>query len=471
MLSRATILLMASQAIFLLSGFLMHAILARLLGVENYGTFGLVMSILIIAELFVITGIPEAIQKFGGAQPEAMQKLVSKTLSWQIIYATVVLVLFWLIAPLLAKGFADEKLTPLLRLACFDIIFYGLYKYFLGVQNGLHRFIHYTILAVSYSIIKLIAIVSLVWLGYSVTGAIIGNMIGSILVLVIAWMFSRLPKSTAELQEIPYLSFVTQNVFYFVGLNLFFTIDLWIVKYYLTDVNVGLYVSAGTLAKVTYIFSIALSAVLLPSLSRSIKLKQLDRVKEITQDSLRYLLIFLVLINIVIAANSVKIVELFFGATYVEAAPILTILTVGLSLVTMMAIINTIMIAQNKMKDCFTMIAGLLVLDVSLGLVLVPQFGLAGAALATTMVGIVGTIWGGMYILKDFKDLLFSLSPLRIAGAALLVFLLSNGLDLISLDVIIKSALIAGVYFMLLWLTRELNSIDLRRLRESVGIS
>ncbi len=471
MLSRATILLMTGQAIFLLSGFLMHAILARLFSVGEYGTFGVVMSILIIAELFVITGIPEAIQKFGGGRPEAMQKLMAKTLPWQITYGMVVLVLFWLIAPFLAGFFGDERLAPLLRLASFDIIFYGLYKYFLGVQNGLHKFVHYTILGISYAIIKLMAIVGLVWLGFSLTGAVIGNMIGSIIALALAWLFSRLPKSTEELEDIPYLSFITQNVFYFVGLNLFFAIDLWIVKYFLSDTSVGLYVSAATLAKLTYMFSIALSAVLLPSLSRSISMKQFDRVREITQDSLRYLLIFLVLINIVIAINSEGIIRLFFGAKYVEAASVLILLTAGLSLVTMMAIINTIMIAQNKMKACFVMIAGLLALDVVLGLALVTRFGLMGAATATTLVGIVGTIWGGMYILQDFKGLVFSLSTVRIAGAAALVFLLSYGLNLISLDVIIESALIAGLYLVLLWLTKELNSIDLRRLRESFGIS
>jgi len=46
MISRAMILLMTSQAIFLFSGFLIHALLARLLGVIDYGTFGVVMSIL-----------------------------------------------------------------------------------------------------------------------------------------------------------------------------------------------------------------------------------------------------------------------------------------------------------------------------------------------------------------------------------------------------------------------------------------
>lgn len=471
MLSRATILLTISQAVFLLSGFLIHAVLARLLGVEDYGTFGLVMSILVIVELFVITGIPEAIQKFGGSRPNAMYGLVKTTLPWQLIYVTVILVLFWLVAPLWASGLGDTRLTILLRIASFDIVFYGMYKYYLGVQNGMQRFVQYTILGIFYSISKLIAIASLAWLGYSVPGAIIGNMLGSVIALGLAWAFSRLPETNEDPGEIPYVTFVVQNIFYFVGLNLFFAIDIWFVKHYLSDYSVGLYISSSTLAKVTYMFSIALSAVLLPSLARSIELKQVERVREITQDSLRYLMIFLALIIVVMAINSRGIIALFFGERFTAASPSLILLTIGYSLVTMMAIINTIMIANDKMKACFIIISGLIVVDVVLNLVLVPRYELLGAALATTVVGLVGTVWGGIYIFEAFKRVVLSLSALRIAGTALLVFALSSGLNLLPSDAILKSVLISGVYFLVLWLTRELSTIDIRRLKESAGIS
>lgn len=471
MISRAMILLMTSQAIFLVSGFLIHAFLARLLGVIDYGTFGVVMSILCIAQLFVITGIPEVIQKFGGAQIEAMQKLIKKTLYWQICYTSFVFALFWIIAPYLAKGFGDESLAFLFRIAGIDIVFYGLYKYFLAVQNGLHRFGKYTILGILYSIAKLLAIAILVWMGYSVVGAVIGNMIGSIIVLFLAVFFSKAAKSNEKLDKIPYFSFVTQNIFYFVGLNLFFVIDIWFVKYYLSDQNVGLYVSAANLAKSTYFFSIALSAILLPALSRSIKLKEYSRIKEITQDSLRYLVIFLFLINIVISTNPQGIITLVFGENYKDAASILIILTAGLSLISLTAVINTIMIAQGKMKACFIMIVGLLFIDFIAALILVPSYKLLGAAVATTIVGLVGTIWGGFYILEEIKSLIFSITTVRVIGTTVFILVLSVLINYNGNGVIIKASVVSGMYLFLLWLTKELSAIDLRRLKESVGIS
>ncbi len=471
MISRATILLMTSQVIFLFSGFLINSGLARIFKPIDYGTFGLVMSILVIVELFVITGIPEAIQKFGGERPEVMSKLISKTLPWQIVYAIIVFLIFWLIAPLLSNIFGDSELTFYLRIAGIDIIIYGLYKYFLGVQNGLHRFFHYTILGITYSLAKLAAILGLVWLGFSISGALVGNIIGSVLALILAFMFSRVPESEVELESRSYTSFVIQNVFYFVGLNLFFSIDLWFVKYYIPGAGVGLYVSASVLAKVTYLISVALSAVLLPSLSRTIKLQQQQRTNALIKDSLRYLMIFLVLINTVIIINSTGIIKLFFGDDYIAAASVLSILIVGLSFFTMMAIINTIMIANNQMRASLVLILGLLILDCILNRILVPHYQLYGAAIATATVGLLGTILGGLYVFKEFKSLIISFSLVRLTAITLFVFFIANLMNQIHIDVILKSVLLGSIFLFLLWLTREITSVDLRRFKESLGFS
>ena len=94
MVSRGTIFILISQLIFLFSGFAINIILARSLGPSEYGIFGLVLSILIIAELFVITGIPEALKKFGGEKPEFLNVIIKKTFIWQLGYSFIVFAIF-----------------------------------------------------------------------------------------------------------------------------------------------------------------------------------------------------------------------------------------------------------------------------------------------------------------------------------------------------------------------------------------
>ena len=48
----------------MVSGYAVNVGLARLLGPADFGTFNVVMSLLLVVQLFVITGIPIALQKF-----------------------------------------------------------------------------------------------------------------------------------------------------------------------------------------------------------------------------------------------------------------------------------------------------------------------------------------------------------------------------------------------------------------------
>ena len=469
-LGRATFLLMFSQVIFLASGLVVNFGLARLLGVVDYGNFGLVMSVLVVVELFVITGFPEVIQKFGGEKPETMRLLVRQTLRWQMLYALGVFVLFWLAAPVIAKFFQDEALVSLLRLAGADIIVYGLYKYFLGVQNGLHRFQQYTLLGITYALARLFAILGLVLLDFSVPGALLGNVVASAAALVLALIFYRMPQPSSAYPPVAYGAWVVQNIVYFVGLNAFFSIDLWFVKLFLSKSEVGLYVSASVLAKLSYFLSIALSAVLLPSLARAIAHQETQRVRELTQDTLRYLLIFLTLLNVLICLYAREIIALLFGEEFTLAAPLLRWLALGLSFVTIMAVINTIMIAHNKMRECFVLVSALVALDVALNLYLVPRLHMHGAALATLAVGLTGTIVSVLYIFSDIKPLVFSLSIPRTLGISACVAIIAKFIGGLPVDFMVKAIVAAGAYFMLLWVSKEINVVDLRRLRESIGI-
>ncbi len=462
---------MLSQTVILTSGLAVNLGLARLLGVVEYGSFGLVMSVLVVVEIFVIAGIPEVIQKFGGERPETMALLVRQTLRWQMLYIVLVFVGLWLAAPLIARFSNDANLIALLRLAGLDIIVYGLYKYFLGVQNGLHRFRPYSWLGIIYALSRAAAILGLVGLGFSVQGALVGNIIASSAGLVFALVWYRPPRAEITCAPSRHGAWALQNVLYSVGLNTFFAIDLWFVKYFLSEREVGLYVSAAVLAKLSYLMSIAISVMLLPSLARAAAQQQERRGEELIRDTLRYLLIFLTLLNLVVTLYAKEIMALLFGAEFVEAATVLIWLMAGLSCVTLMAVINTIMIARNMMRTCFVTGLVLVMVDVSLNLVLVPRFQLLGGAMATGLVGVIGAIIAFWHIRHEVKTLLFSWSIPRTLGIALCVYVFAKSVEFVSMDFIVKAVVLTGIYFVLLWLSKEINAVDLRRLRESLGVS
>ena len=64
---KGTIYLILGWTTQLCAGYFLNFWLGRKLGVEGYGTYGVVMSILLWIEVGVISGLPTAIQKFVSA--------------------------------------------------------------------------------------------------------------------------------------------------------------------------------------------------------------------------------------------------------------------------------------------------------------------------------------------------------------------------------------------------------------------
>ena len=463
--------MMIGQASFLVSAFVINFGLARLFGPEDYGTYGVVMSVLIVVELFVITGIPELIQKFGGEEPEKMYLLKRKTLPWQIIYSFLIFAVFWFCVPMISTSFGDGHLTKFIRIASFDIVFYGLFKYYQGLQNGLHKFDRHAALGITYAISKVAAIFGFVFSGYSLNGALIGNALGSVGGLIAGLIATRLPKQTGDLQGIPYFKFIVPNILYFVSLYLFFCIDLWFVKIYTTGTDVGYYVSAGALAKIPYVFSIALSAALLPSIAKATKMKDEKQVKELTGESTRYVLMFLILFVVVVNRTSVAVVRLLFGRAYEGAAQPLSILIFGLSFITIFAILNTILQSRNRMTLSFVLMFGLVILDIITNYFFVPRYGILGAAAATTLASGVGALLGWYFVNLEITSFLPSVSLLKMVGSAIIVFTVSALLPFPDSLVFLKIFILSGVYFVSLWLIGEMKQADLLRLKSMVSKS
>jgi len=466
MIARGIFLMVLSQGVFLLAGFTLNFGLARFLGPGKFGYYGWVMSILLVVEVFVITGIPELIQKFGGANPKAMRSLKQKTFKWQFLYSSIAAGLFILLSPIITEFFHKNELTTVLRIAGFDIIFYGLFRYYVGIQNGLHQFEKYSILGFVYSISKLIFIFILVSTKLSLLGAIIGNTMASITGLGVALVITKYPKDTSPLQKISYFSFILPNILYFVSLSALLYIDLWFVSYYWDPKIIGYYVSATALGKLPYFFSIAVSAALLPSISLALRQKDNDRVQMLVQQFSRYFLIFVFLVVLILGTSANSIIRLAFGYKYIPASKILPVVSFGLSMISVFCIFNTILIAKNFMKQVLLITIGIVLVDILFCRLLVPEYGMLGAGVSITVAAVIGISVSGRLIFLNGGYLVPKISFLRISGWALLLYLPFYYFQGNILWDLLKSFLLAICYLGLLWLTKEFTASDFQIIKD-----
>ncbi|MDZ7343872.1 MAG: oligosaccharide flippase family protein, partial [candidate division KSB1 bacterium] len=342
MLWRGTLLLLVGQIVFLVCGYGINVVLARLLDPEGYGTFGVVYSILMIFELFVVAGIPNALQRFVGENPDRAYVLHKVMLRGQLVYTVSVFVLAIIAAPAIAKFLQDRQLAAILQIAAIDILFFSFYWYYNGLQIGLKNFGKQAVIASTYSLTKFGFIFFLVDAGFSVRGAFVGNLLGSICGLVLGIWFLRLRKQDANYSQKDVTQFIVANILYTIGLNLFFYIDLWFVKYHLSESTVGHYNAASTLCRIPYFFSIALSGALLPSLSSAIAQSRTHEVERLIRQSLRLIILLVLPTMVVVATTALPVVLLLFGEKYTGAATIAQRLIVGMTFFTVFTVTNTI---------------------------------------------------------------------------------------------------------------------------------
>ena len=124
MIWKGTFLLLVGQILALLSGYGMNVFLARYLGPEEYGSFGVVHSILLMTELCVIAGVPNALKKFIGMNPKISARLHRVLLPWQMGLGFVLGCLGFFLAPTISHMMKDESIVFILQIAFIDVVFF-----------------------------------------------------------------------------------------------------------------------------------------------------------------------------------------------------------------------------------------------------------------------------------------------------------------------------------------------------------
>lgn len=461
--------MLLSQVLFLVSGYGVHVFLARLLGPQDFGVYGVIYSLLMVFELFVVAGIPNALQRFIGENPARASTLHGMLFRWQLGYSLVVFAGAVALAPLIAGLFSAPAHATLLQIAAIDIVFFAFYWYFNGVQIGLKNFGKQTIIASTYSISKFIFIVLLVNLGFAVTGAFIGNILGSICGLALGVWFFRLQRQTSDVASAPVREFIVANVLYSVGLNLFFYIDLWFVEYHSAPEVVGFYTAASLVARIPYFFAIALTGALMPSLAFAVGQGLRPQIERIVQQSLRVMLAIAGFAVAITAGSAPELATLFFGEAYHASGAILQILMAGLSVFAIFAVLNTIAMTGTGMTACTKIVFALLPVDVVLNLMLVPKYGATGAATATSLTMLIGAGISAWYVRRTFQTLLPLRPLLRITIAAALVFAVSIWLPMATgIALVLKYLALALLFAILLIITGEIGREELAMLKSLI---
>lgn len=457
---RGTVYITAAKIWFMVSGYGIHFILPRLMTTEQFGMYQVVVGVVSIINAVIITGTYQTVSKRISEDEDRAGSVKATALKLQVLVGGGASLAFFLLAPVVSRYLNDARLVNYLRLASLITLSYSFYAVFTGYFNGRKKFLTQAALDVSYSTFKLGFVVLFVWLGFGVGGGIGGFALAAATVLALSAIVAGKSERRMEVRVRDLLGFQSYLLLFTLAMNLLQKTDLILVKALSSadataaSENAAHYGAALNVANITYQLIISATFVVFPLVSQATFAKDRQRTQSYISNTLRYTLIVMALVATLFSANATGVLSLVYPHDYQAGSDALSIVAYGMLLFGLLYVVTTIISASGH--PGVSLLVGLLTLGASaaLNVLLIPSYGLAGAATGTTASMLAGAVGGCAYLKLRFGALMSPLSVVRIAGcgaavyAGSLLFSASSKVmivaKLVALTVVYLAALVAG---------------------------
>jgi stage V sporulation protein B len=472
--ARGSLLGLLGQGWHLLTVFALYAFLARKLGPAGFGQWRVVISVLVWFELFINSGLTKIATKSIAESGDDRRPGVERaSYLGQAGFAVAAFAALELLAGPIASLLHQPSLAPLLRISALDIPLYGAFMVASAVVLGEQRFERQAVSWIVYATAKAALIAGLVGFGFSVQGALVGNALSSI--VGFAAVFRPWRKREGDLSQmlaltgtllaaaVPFLALSLSE-----GLGQ--SVDLWLVSAAVPSaVLVGLYASATVLAEVpTFLFQ-GLQRVLFPSVARAGAEGDVRLAGHYAGQGIRLALLVNVLIVAVVAATGRQALELVYSSAYLGAYVPLVLLMVAAAGRTLRSVCSEVLMAEDRRRDALLVMIGTLVAEVALLWVLIPRYGLMGAAAGVAASALAaGAISAGLLARQVGTRPLWTLLRSVVAAAAVgaaLAYLTPHA----PVWLLAAYPLAAVAYIGVLTVLGEFGADDITSLREAFG--
>jgi stage V sporulation protein B len=385
--ARGGALVFIGQLTLMLTSYVVALALARTLGPELYGAYGIVYSFLLSVELIGRLGLPQAVNKLVAERPRIEPALEATGFTLAAIMFTAIFIGFWIAAPVFGELFNVADGARLFRIAALDIPFYGVYFMIAHILTGRRRFGLDCLGTVVYGTSKAIGILVLVAIGPSVAGALVVNAVGSMIALaVVAVCVGRAPFRLTLAYRRPIIQLAAPVSVIALGTQTLIAVDLWVLNAVGTTVDAavkGLYVAALNVARIPNFVAFVVTAVLVPSVAAALAANDLKGARAYLGGAMRFMVLVLVPGCALIAVNAADVLVLLFASQYAGGAHLLIVLVFahGLFYTIFMALANALIgVGQAPASAKLSLTA--LTFAVVLSVVWVLWAGALGAAFA-----------------------------------------------------------------------------------------
>lgn len=370
-------------------------LLARMLGAQGAGTYFLALTLVTIASVFGRVGLDNSLLRFTAANAsigdwKSVKGVYSKGIVFAVVASSAAALLLFTLSPWLAHRIfhKSELLTPLrwLSLAVVPVSILMLHSQLL---KGLKR-IRDSHLVESVSV-PVICLVAFVMFGsaHGVLGAVWSYVTASVTAAVLGiWLWRHATRAHRHIIG----EFDTRDIlksslplFWVASMNL---VLMWTTTLLLgvwgSSSDVGIFNVASRTARLTSLILVAVNSIVAPKFAELYNKGEIETLSELAQNSLKlttFLASSLLILFLLVPSWIMQV----FGPQFVGGAVVLVILAVGQFVNVSTGPVGFLLMMSGNEKAVRNNITVAAALNFVLNVFLIPQHGIIGAAVATSL--------------------------------------------------------------------------------------
>lgn len=372
---------------------LLRIILGKKLGPSGLGLYTLTFTIYLFGMQFAAFGIGSALTKYVAEYYDYLPKIkefISAGIVGSVLSGSVMGFLLYLLSGLISiQLFKSPEMVDLLKITAFCFPFIAIQKAVLGALNGLQKIKLYAIVSIVYTIsFMLLSIYLVMLLDMNVKGAVIGFVVPTIVVGLLSLILVKEYLTPEDAVLMTALKEVSWFGFYIVLANsvtlINTQIDSLMIGYFLDKTEVGIYAVAVILVEGLNLIPDSVQRVSYATISNYYGKNNYKSMINFMKDSVLKVSAVTVLFSFALVLFGHYVIEILFSKEFLLAYSPLLILLVGYSINAPISSINGTLQSIGKVTLLFRISLICAILNLSLNFLLVPEYGINGAAIATS---------------------------------------------------------------------------------------
>jgi len=457
--------------------FLYKVLIARYLSPEDYGVLSLGLVILGVSVTISRLGFSQAFKKYipeyrTKDMPGKIKNLIIFGLGLSFLISLIIALLIYFFSGNISTFFSADDLIPVLKIFSFVIPFYVLLylllDVFLSFKKAKERVLVDTI---GRGVLIFVLTLLVIFFGGKLTDVCYVYLFSYIISTFASFfiletkIFSISQNKFSRIDYKKILSFsIPLLLVGFLGTILRWS-DTFFIGYFKEEYYVGLYNAAYPLAFILLLIIMSFNSLFYPVASELYTKRNLKDLEEVYETVTRWIFLFTFPLFLLFVFFSEDFISAFFGAKYTPAYKVLVILSFGTFVNAFFGAVGILLQIYEKQNFIFKVQFFGAFLNIAMNIVLIPKYGIEGAAFATSLSMV---LWNILFFLKVRKILTVSFRLkyyLKYTGSALfsliLFFILNYFISMNVYTLVFKVIIYAFSYVVFILLTRSLMKEDL----------